>query len=112
MGWTVAWQPSDRSFIGRNVIEAEKNAGPAFKLVGLILRERGVMRAEQVVSVDGTAQKGVITSGTFSPTLGYSIALARVPVSIGSQCYVDMRGKQVLVDVVAPNFVRNGKSLI
>ena len=112
MGWTIAWAPAERNFIGRNVIEAEKNAGPAFKLVGLVLRERGVMRAEQVVSVDGSEQKGVITSGTFSPTLGYSIALARVPASVGSQCHVDMRGKQVLVDVVAPNFVRNGKPLV
>jgi len=112
MGWTIAWNPSDRNFIGRSAIEAEKNAGPAFKLVGLVLRERGVMRADQIVSVAGTEQKGVITSGTFSPTLGYSIALARVPVSIGDQCHVDMRGKQVLVDVVAPNFVRNGKPLV
>ncbi|RYY76927.1 MAG: glycine cleavage system aminomethyltransferase GcvT [Gammaproteobacteria bacterium] len=112
MGWTIAWQPSDRNFIGRAAIEAEKNAGPAFKLVGLVLRERGVMRAEQIVTVDGTEKKGVITSGTFSPTLGYSIALARVPATIGNQCHVDMRGKQVLVDVVAPNFVRNGKPLV
>lgn len=112
MGWTIAWQPAERNFIGRSVIEAEKAAGPAFKLVGLVLRERGVMRAEQIVSVEGTDQKGVITSGTFSPTLGYSIALARVPANVGNQCHVDMRGKQVLVDVVAPNFVRNGKPLI
>lgn len=112
MGWTIAWQPAERNFIGRNVIEAEKAAGPAFKLVGLVLRERGVMRAEQLVSVAGTDQKGVITSGTFSPTLGYSIALARVPASVGSQCHVEIRGKQVLVDVVAPNFVRNGKPFI
>jgi len=112
MGWTIAWNPSDRNFIGRAAIESEKNAGPAFKLVGLILRERGVMRADQVVSVAGTEQKGIVTSGTFSPTLGYSIALARAPVSIGNQCHVDMRGKQVLVDVVAPTFVRNGKPLV
>jgi len=112
MGWTIAWTPAERNFIGRSVIEAEKNTGPPFKLVGLVLRERGVMRAEQVVSIADSEQKGVITSGTFSPTLGYSIALARVPVSVGSQCHVDMRGKQILVDVVAPNFVRNGKALV
>jgi aminomethyltransferase len=112
MGWTIAWQPAERDFIGRAALEAEKNVGPAFKLVGLVLRERGVMRAEQVVAVEGSDKKGVITSGTFSPTLGYSIALARVPVSIGNQCHVEMRGKQVLVDVVAPGFVRNGKPLV
>lgn len=112
MGWTIAWQPAERNFIGRHAIEAEKKAGASCKLVGLVLRERGVMRAEQIVTVEGSDQKGIITSGTFSPSLGYSIALARVPASIGSQCYVEMRGKQVVVDVVAPNFVRNGKPLI
>lgn len=109
MGWTIAWQPSERQFIGRDAIEAEKTAGVKQKLVGLLLRERGVLRAEQIVSIAGSDEKGVITSGTFSPTLGYSIALARVPTAIGHQCFVEMRGKQVLVDVVAPNFVRNGK---
>jgi len=111
MGWTIAWQPSERNFIGRSAIEAEKAAGVSQKLVGLVLRERGVLRAEQIVSVENTDQKGVITSGTFSPTLGYSIALARVPASVGQYCHVDMRGKQVQVEVIAPNFVRHGKAV-
>lgn len=112
MGWTIAWQPGERDFIGRSALEAQKAAGTSHKLVGLVLRERGVLRAEQVVSVEGSEEKGVITSGTFSPTLGYSIALARVPAAIGSHCQVDMRGKLITVEVVAPNFVRNGKALI
>jgi aminomethyltransferase len=112
MGWTIAWQPAERDFIGRKALEAQKAAGVSQKLVGLVLRERGVLRAEQVVSIEGSDEKGVITSGTFSPTLGYSIALARVPVAIGSHCQVDMRGKLITVEVVAPNFVRNGKALI
>lgn len=112
MGWTIAWQPAERNFIGRSVVEAQKAAGSTHKLVGLVLRERGVLRAEQVVSVEGSDEQGVITSGTFSPSLGYSIALARVPRSIGSHCQVEMRGKQVTVEVVAPNFVRNGKAVI
>lgn len=112
MGWTIAWQPTERSFIGRAALEAQKAEGKQHKLVGLVLRERGVLRAEQVVLIPGSDEKGIITSGTFSPSLGYSIALARVPVGIGKQCLVEMRGKQVQVDVVAPNFVRNGKPLI
>jgi aminomethyltransferase len=112
MGWTIAWTPAERNFIGKDVIEAEQAAGPAFKLVGLRLRERGVMRAGQPVTVDAQGPKGVITSGTFSPSLGYSIALARVPADIGSQCQVEIRGKQLVAEVVAPNFVRNGKPLI
>lgn len=112
MGWTIAWQPETRDFIGRAVLEAQKAAASSQKLVGLVLRERGVLRAEQIVTVDGNDEKGVITSGTFSPSLGYSIALARVPRSIGTHCQVDMRGKQITVEVVAPNFVRNGKAVI
>ncbi len=112
MGWTIAWQPAARDFIGRAALEAEKAAGKSHKLVGLVLRERGVLRAEQVVTLPETSEKGVITSGTFSPSLGYSIALARVPAAIGSHCQVDIRGKQVSVEVVAPNFVRQGKALV
>ena len=112
MGWTIAWQPDTRDFIGRSVLEAQKASTSTQKLVGLVLRERGVLRAEQIVTVDASDEKGVITSGTFSPSLGYSIALARVPRSIGTHCQVDMRGKLVTVEVVAPNFVRNGKAVI
>ncbi len=112
MGWTIAWQPAARDFIGRSALEAEKAAGKSHKLVGLVLRERGVLRAEQIVTVTETGEKGLITSGTFSPSLGYSIALARVPATIGQQCQVEMRGKQITVEVVAPNFVRHGKALV
>ncbi len=112
MGWTIAWQPSARDFIGRTALEAQKAVMSTHKLVGLVLRERGVLRAEQVVTVEGSDEKGVVTSGTFSPSLGYSIALARVPRSIGTHCQVEMRGKQVTVEVVATSFVRNGKAVI
>lgn len=112
MGWTIAWSPEDRNFIGRPALETQKATGNSHKLVGLVLRERGVLRAEQVVIIDGNDEKGVITSGTFSPSLGYSIALARVPKSIGSHCQVEMRGKQITVEVVTPGFVRHGKALV
>ena len=79
------------------------------------MRDKGVLRAHQRVLVDGTEgaqQEGVITSGTFSPSLGYSIALARVPINVGSQCQVEIRKKWVTVDVVKPVFVRNGQGCI
>lgn len=112
MAWTIAWEPASRDFIGRAAIAAEKAAGVTHKLVGLVLRERGVLRAEQIVSANGSDQKGVITSGTFSPTLGYSIALARVPVGFANTCEVDIRGKQVAVEIVKPNFVRHGQAVL
>ncbi|SDK01197.1 glycine cleavage system aminomethyltransferase GcvT [Microbulbifer yueqingensis] len=112
MGWTIAWEPEERRFIGREPLEAEKAAGKKLKLVGLVLEERGVLRAGQVVRVDGSDEAGIITSGTFSPTLGHSIALARVPVSVGDSAQVEIRKKLVPVKVVKPCFVRNGKSVI
>lgn len=112
MGWTVAWQPEERDFIGRGPIAEEKAAGVKQKLVGLVLEERGVLRADQPVAVDGADERGIITSGTFSPTLGHSIALARVPVTVGDTARVEMRKKLVPVKVVKPCFVRNGKSVV
>lgn len=112
MGWTIAWEPADRDFIGRGALEAEKAQGVEWRLVGLVLHERGVLRSHQTVHVPGSDRSGEITSGTFSPTLGLSIAMARVPSDVGDRCLVDMRNKQVEVDVVKPCFVRNGKKLI
>ncbi|QSX30735.1 glycine cleavage system aminomethyltransferase GcvT [Shewanella cyperi] len=111
MGWTIAWEPSDRDFIGRSALEAIKAKG-SDKLVGLVMEEKGVLRHGMPVfftDAAGVEQEGVITSGTFSPTLGYSIAMARVPGSIGDTAEVEMRKKRVAVRVVAPSFVRNGK---
>jgi len=109
MGWTIAWEPSDRNFIGRAVLEQQKATGTA-KLVGLVMEQKGVLRHGQRVVVAGG--EGEITSGTFSPTLGYSIAMARVPASTGDSAEVDIRGKLVPVKVVKPSFVRMGKKVV
>ena len=108
MGWTIAWEPADRNFIGREALEAEKSAGVTQKLVGLVLTGKGVLRGHQKVYC--AAGEGEITSGTFSPTLGKSVALARVPVGIEGECEVEIRGKRLAATVVKPVFVRNGQS--
>lgn len=111
LGWTIAWEPEDRDFIGRTVLAKQKQDGVKNKLVGLVLDEKGVLRNHQKVIVDGV-EAGEVTSGSFSPTLGKAIAFARVPVSTGTSCKVDIRGKQVSATVVKPPFVRNGKACI
>jgi aminomethyltransferase len=111
LGWTVAWEPQARDFIGRAALEQERAAGPAEKLVGLLLQDKGVLRNHQRVVVPG-AGEGEITSGSFSPTLGRSIALARVPVAAGDTCQVEIRGRLLAAKVVKPPFVRNGKAQI
>jgi aminomethyltransferase len=111
MAWTIAWEPAARPFIGRAALEAERSAGPASKLVGLVLEERGVLRAHQVVRIAEIGE-GEITSGSFSPTLSKSIALARVPIATADRAEVEIRGKWYPVRVVQPAFVRHGKALI
>jgi aminomethyltransferase len=108
MGWTIAWKPEDRDFVGRAALTKQKAQGTD-KLVGLVMKEKGVLRAGQKVIVEGG--EGVITSGTFSPTLGHSIALARVPASTGDSAQVEMRKKTIAVDVIKPCFVRQGQKV-
>jgi len=111
MAWTISWEPTERDFIGRDVLTAQKAAGDQPKLVGLILEEKGILRPHQIVVTE--FGQGEITSGTFSPTLGHSIAFARVPcgVKVGDVVEVQMRKKLVKVKVTKPTFVRNGKKV-
>jgi aminomethyltransferase len=109
--WTVAWEPSDRQFTGRPVLEQQREAGVQQKLVGLVLEDRGVLRSHQKVIVENIGE-GETTSGSFSPTLNRSIAFARVPAQTGAECAVEIRNKKLKAKVVKPPFVRFGKSCI
>lgn len=109
---TIAWEPADRDFIGRAAVTEHKRqqkAGLLPYLTGLVLETRGVLREGQKIVTD--RGEGVITSGTYSPTLNLSIALARVPVQ-STACQVDLRGVLTPVRMVKPCFVRNGKPVI
>lgn len=106
--WTIAWEPADRDFIGRAALEALRNSTDRRRFVGLLLEDRGVLRNHQKVIVDGVGE-GEITSGGFSPTIGKSIALARVPAGDYERAEVDVRGKLLNVRIVKTPFVRNGK---
>ncbi len=109
MGWTITWEPADRDFVGRSALEQQKEQGTD-KLVGLVMKEKGVLRAGQKVKTENG--EGITTSGTFSPTLGHAIAMARIPAGSPDTVEVEMRKKWVTVDVVKPSFVRNGKSVL
>jgi aminomethyltransferase len=111
LAWTVAMQPSGRRFIGREALERIQTQGSGAHLVGLVLEDRGVLRAHQKVLVPEGGE-GRITSGTYSPTLERSIALARVPGTAASRVQVEIRGKLLDARIVKPPFVRFGKSLL
>jgi len=115
LAWTVSFDDSGRDFVGRKALEAFRTTLVPRKLIGLILEDRGVLRAHQRV-VAGLAKdalcEGEVTSGTFSPTLARSIAFARVPQATGETVQVEIRGNLLNARVVKLPFVRNGRILI
>jgi len=108
LGWTIAWEPDNRDFIGRAPLEALRNSPDRQRFVGLLLEDKGVLRNHQKVVVEGIGD-GEITSGGFSPTIGRSIALARVPAGDYDRAQVEVRGKLLNVRIVKTPFVRNGQ---
>jgi len=108
LAWTVSLN-TERDFVGKAALVAN---GQQKAFLGLILLDKGVLRGHQkVVTAKG---EGEITSGSFSPTLQQSIALARLPlgVAIGDEVEVDIRGKLLKAKVTKPVFARNGKAVI
>lgn len=107
LGWTVALDPG-RDFIGRAALEQQQAAGAARAMVGLVMDDKGVLRHGQRVATP--LGDGEILSGSFAPTLGKSIAFARVPAGAHDGLQVDIRGRLVPVRLVKYPFVRDGHS--
>ena len=108
LGWTVAWEPAERDFIGRPALEALRRDSGRRRFAGLLLEDRGVLRDGQKVVVDGVGE-GAITSGGYSPTINRSIALARLPAGDYERAEVEVRGRLLRVRLVKTPFVRNGQ---
>lgn len=102
LSWAV--RTEGRAFPGRDALHDAPP--PSRRAVGLVTRERRPARRGMRV-VAGGGDVGVVTSGTFSPTLGHGIALALVDASVadGDRVEVDVRGSAVAHDVVRPPFV-------
>ena len=108
--WTVAMDPPERNFVGRPALEAmagDENL-PVFK--GLVAQERGMLRAGQTVRTP--RGPGIVTSGGYSPTMGASIGLARIPRGPYAGCEVEIRGAGTPCAVVKPPFVRRGRVVV
>ena len=109
LGWTIAWQPEEREFIGRTALAARRAAGVERKLTGVVLSEKGVIREGHRVRCE--AGEGVVTSGIFSPTLGVGVGLARLPKRAKGTCHVEVRGKDKAGRIIKPPFVRDGQAV-
>jgi aminomethyltransferase len=108
LAWTVSWNDAEREFIGKSALKKQLEQGVKRQLVGLCMPTRGMMRSHQKVFCNENSI-GEITSGGFSPILGHSIALARIPVGDFTSASIDYRGKKIPVNVIKPPFVKQGQ---
>lgn len=111
LGWVTKFNKSD--FIGRDVLKHISESGPKLKLVGLELVEPGIARENSKVTDLVGKEVGFVTSGTKTPTIGKSIALAYVQVSElenlsqGLACIV--RDKPIKAKLVPIPFYKRSK---
>jgi aminomethyltransferase len=100
------------AFVGYQALASLRHTGPKRRLVGLRV-EGGIARQGAAVGHgDGDDGEGVVTSGTFSPTLQCAIALALVPspwAATGTRLWVEVRGRRLLAEVVRTPFYRRQK---
>ena len=109
LGWTV--RKEDVNFIGAEALATLRAKGTTKKMIGVVLKERGILRHNQEL-VDENGLTGIITSGSFSPTAQVAIGMAIVDKNMGENVNVKIRKKELPVKCIKLPFVRNGKVLI
>jgi aminomethyltransferase len=103
--WAVGWKKG--SFIGSDVLLAQKDGSAERKSVAIKSLDRGIPRAGMSIKNSAGQVIGEVTSGTFSPSLKQGIALALVSkeVAVGDQLIIDVRGRESQCEVVKLPFV-------
>jgi len=106
LGWTIDMNDENRQFIGKDAL-LSIDQSESKKIVGIILRDKGVLRAGYEIT-HGQGN-GIVLSGSYSPTLESSIGLARVDRGYQENGKVMIRNKELNIDFVSPRFLRRGK---
>ncbi len=99
-----------RGFNGEAALRARAGAGPRRRLAGFVLDGRQVARTGFTIHTQ--SGDGIVTSGTYGPTVDRSIALGYVPADLaaGARVHVEIRGKEVPCEVVATPFYRRKRT--
>jgi glycine cleavage system T protein (aminomethyltransferase) len=109
LAWIVGWKKE--SFLGRDVLHAQKAAGVARKLVGFEMIDRAIARHGHAVYHEGQPV-GVVTSGTQTPFLKKAIGMAYLPPGLGASgtaLEMDVRGRRAKAVVVPMPFYKREK---
>lgn len=113
LGWIVKLK-NKGDFIGRDVLERQKEEGVERRLVGFEMLDRGIARHGYPVMLDDPASDpvGIVTSGTQSPTLGKALGMAYLPIEateIGTEFFVQIRKRTAPARVVELPFYSREK---
>lgn len=106
LGWVTKFV-DQKPFIGREILEKEKEVGLKMKLVGIEMLERGIPRQGYLLCDEEEKPIGELTSGTQSPTRKVGIGLGYLPAKyakLGTEVWVDVRGRKLKATVVKPPF--------
>ncbi|PKN37528.1 MAG: glycine cleavage system protein T [Deltaproteobacteria bacterium HGW-Deltaproteobacteria-2] len=101
----------NKEFIGKTAVLAKKNSGKGKKLVGIEMTGRGIARHGYKV-LHGGKEIGVVTSGTFSPTLNKAIGMAFIDIDSGApdtQVEIAIRDTMVPARIVKLPFYKRSK---
>jgi len=109
LGWICKLNKGD--FIGRELLQRQKDEGIKRRLVGFDVTDRGIARDGQDVLIGG-APVGHVTSGSPAPFLKKNIGMAYVPVEFanaGQAIEIDVRGRLVAAQIVPLPFYKRAK---
>jgi aminomethyltransferase len=106
LGWTIDMSDENREFIGKDAL-LSIDQSKSQKIVGIILQDKGVLRSGYEITHE--QGRGVVLSGSYSPTLQSSIGLARVDQGYEENGKVMIRNKVLNIDFVSPRFLGQGK---
>jgi len=109
LGWVVKLDAGD--FVGKAALEKQKAEGVARKLVGFVMKERGIARHGYEIRDAQGAKIGTVTSGSPSPSTNQNIGMGYVPTALaepGQTLVIDCRGKALRAEVVKGPFYKRG----
>lgn len=107
LAWTVDMKDEQRDFIGKQALGQVEQGNAGMMMCGVVFEGKGVVRNGQKVRVDGG--EGQVTSGSYSPSLKCSVALARIPATSAAECEVLIRKDWQQARLVAPPFIKKGE---
>ena len=110
LGWITKFADG-KDFINRDALHKQKTEGVERKLIGFVLKDKGIPRQHYVIQNEDGEKIGEVTSGTMSPSLQIPIGLGYVKTAYakaGTPVFIEIRGKSLQAEIVKLPFYKAG----